>query len=37
MAKNTLLMYIRMLVVIIVKLYTVPMVSCTLGVEDYGI
>lgn len=37
MAKNTVLMYIRMLVLIIVQLYTVPVVLRALGVEDYGI
>lgn len=37
MAKNTLLMYIRMFVLIIVQLYTVPIVLHTLGIEDYGI
>ena len=37
MAKNTLLMYIRMFVLIIVQLYTVPIVLHALGVEDYGI
>lgn len=37
MAKNTILMYIRMLVLVVVKLYTVPVVLKALGVEDYGI
>lgn len=37
MAKNTLLMYFRMFVLIIVQLYTVPIVLRALGVEDYGI
>lgn len=37
MAKNTLLMYFRMFVLIIVQLYTVPIVLHALGVEDYGI
>lgn len=37
MARNTLLMYLRMLVLIIVQLYTVPIVLHALGVEDYGI
>ena len=37
MAKNTLLMYVRMLVLMVVQLYTVPIVLQSLGVEDYGI
>lgn len=37
MAKNTILMYIRMLVLVGVQLYTVPVVLKALGVEDYGI
>ena len=37
MAKNTLLMYFRMGVLILVQLYTVPIVLHALGVEDYGI
>lgn len=37
MAKNTLLMYLRMFVLIIVQLYTVPIVLQVLGVDDYGI
>lgn len=37
MAKNTLLMYIRMLVLMVVQLYSVPIVLQALGVEDYGI
>lgn len=37
MAKNTILMYIRMLVLIIVQLYTVPILLRALGIEDYGI
>ncbi len=37
MAKNTIAMYIRMLVIIVVQLYTVPIVLHALGVEDYGI
>lgn len=36
-AKNTLLLYVRMLLLIIVQLYTVPVVLKALGVEDYGI
>lgn len=37
MAKNTLLMYVRMLVLVVVQLYTVPVVLRALGVVDYGI
>ena len=37
MAKNTLLMYVRMGVLILVQLYTVPIVLHALGIEDYGI
>lgn len=37
MAKNTILMYIRMLVLIVVQLYTVPTLLRALGIEDYGI
>ena len=37
MAKNTLLMYFRMFILIGVQLYTVPIVLSALGVEDYGI
>ncbi|WP_270702500.1 lipopolysaccharide biosynthesis protein [Bacteroides xylanisolvens] len=36
-AKNTFLLYIRMLFLILVQLYTVPIILRTLGVEDYGI
>lgn len=36
-AKNTLLLYIRMLLTIIVGLYTSRVVLNTLGVDDYGI
>lgn len=36
-AKNTLLLYFRMLLLIIVQLYTVPIILKALGVEDYGI
>ena len=36
-AKNTLLLYIRMLFTIIVGLYTSRVVLNTLGVSDYGI
>lgn len=36
-AKNTLLLYIRMILLILVQLYTVPIILKTLGVEDYGI
>ena len=36
-AKNTLFLYIRMFLVMIVSLYTVRVVLRTLGVEDYGI
>ncbi|MDE6181331.1 MAG: lipopolysaccharide biosynthesis protein, partial [Phocaeicola sp.] len=35
--KNTLLLYIRMFLLIIVQLYTVPIILRALGVEDYGI
>lgn len=37
MAKNTLLMYLRMFIIIIVQLYTVPLVLHALGAEDYGV
>ena len=37
MVKNTLLMYLRMLVLVVVQLYTVPVVLRALGVVDYGI
>lgn len=36
-AKNTLLLYIRMFFLILVQLYTVPIILRTLGIEDYGI
>lgn len=36
-AKNTLLLYIRMLFLMIISLYTSRIVLNTLGVEDYGI
>ena len=36
-AKNTLLLYFRMLLIIIVGLYTSRVVLNTLGVSDYGI
>lgn len=36
-AKNTLLLYVRMFLLIFVQLYTVPIILKTLGVEDYGI
>ena len=36
-AKNTLLLYIRMLLIMAVTLYTSRVVLATLGVEDYGI
>ena len=36
-AKNTIIMYIRMLVLILVSLYTSRVVLDALGVEDYGI
>lgn len=36
-AKNTLLLYVRMLISILVSLYTSRVVLNTLGVEDYGI
>ncbi len=36
-AKNTLLLYLRMLVVMLVTLYTSRLVLAALGVEDYGI
>lgn len=37
MAKNTTLLYMRMLVVMIINLYSVRLVLNALGVEDYGI
>ena len=36
-AKNTLLLYFRMLLMMVVTLYTSRVVLATLGVEDYGI
>lgn len=36
-AKNTMYLYIRMFLVMVVSLYTVRVVLRTLGVEDYGI
>lgn len=36
-AKNTLLLYARMLLLLVVSLYTSRIVLATLGVEDYGI
>ena len=36
-AKNTLLLYIRMLLTMVVSLYTSRVILKTLGVEDYGI
>ena len=36
-AKNTLLLYVRMIVLMLVSLYTSRVVLDTLGVEDYGI
>lgn len=36
-ARNTLLLYIRMILLILVQLYTVPIILKTLGIEDYGI
>ena len=35
--KNTLLLYIRMLILIMVQLYTVPIILKALGVTDYGV
>ena len=35
-AKNTLIMYIRMCVMLLIGLYTSRVVLRTLGVEDYG-
>lgn len=37
LAKNTLLLYLRMILIIIVGLYTSRIVLQTLGVDDYGI
>lgn len=36
-AKNTLLLYLRMIIVMLVSLYTSRLVLAVLGVEDYGI
>lgn len=36
-AKNTLLLYLRMIIVMLVTLYTSRLVLAALGVEDYGI
>ena len=36
-AKNTLLLYIRMLMILTVSLYTSRIVLATLGIEDYGL
>lgn len=36
-AKNTLMLYIRQLLILLVSLYTVRVVLNTLGIEDYGI
>ena len=36
-AKNTLMLYVRMLLSMVVSLYTSRVVLNTLGVEDYGI
>lgn len=36
-AKNTMMLYLRMFLVIAIQLYTVPVVLKYLGVEDYGI
>jgi len=36
-AKNTLLLYVRMFFMMAVSLYTSRVVLATLGVEDYGI
>src|SRR5690554_3642194 len=36
-AKNTLLLYFRMLIILGVRLYTSRIILNTLGVEDYGI
>ena len=36
-AKNTLMLYFRQILIMIVSLYTVRVVLNTLGVEDYGI
>ena len=36
-AKNTLLLYIRTLLIMLITLYTSRVVLDTLGIEDYGI
>lgn len=36
-AKNTLLLYVRMLILMVINLYTIRVVLLALGVEDYGI
>lgn len=36
-AKNTMYMYVRMFIILVVSLYTTRIVFNTLGVEDYGI
>lgn len=36
-AKNTLLLYLRLLFIMVVSLYTSRVVLNTLGVEDFGI
>ena len=36
-AKNTLFMYVRMFIILVVTLYTARVVIQTLGIEDYGI
>lgn len=36
-AKNTLLLYVRMLLLMVISLYTSRVVLSTLGIEDYGI
>ena len=36
-AKNTIFLYIRMILVMVVSLYTTRVILATLGVDDYGI
>ena len=36
-AKNTLMLYIRMLLIMVVSLYTSRIILGVLGVEDFGI
>ena len=36
-AKNTVILYLRMMIVMIINLYTVRVVLRSLGIEDYGI